>query len=136
MVSKKNNSVPKPTDECLGDWIVNDVMGIRDFFKNYRASPFQTTMKEYEYAWYATGDLMFKNEDDCHFRMVAQDMMAYCNATEEPKKKLAQQLKPIDGAQIDTSAVKEQPKPPIMPTNCNSTKILTNIQKNAFGLIT
>ena len=44
-------------------------------------------MKEYEFAWYSAGDLMFKNEDVCHFRMVAQDLMSYCDIEETPSQK-------------------------------------------------
>ena len=86
MKAKKNN-VQKPTDECFGSWIVDDVKGIRDFMRSLKANPWSTSMKEYEFAWYSAGDLMFKNEDVCHFRMVAQDLMSYCDIEETPSQK-------------------------------------------------
>ena len=65
------NGVPKPTEECFGSWIVDDVQGIRNFFRSLKVDPWKTSMKDYDFAWYSAGDLMFKNEDVCHFRLMA-----------------------------------------------------------------
>jgi len=35
-------------------------------------------IKEYEHSWYNVGDLMFRNEDECHFRATMADVNAYC----------------------------------------------------------
>ena len=72
------HGVPKPTEECFGEWIIDDVVGIRSFLSSLKTDLWSTSMKDTEFAWYSAGDLMFKNEDVCHFRLVAQDMKAYC----------------------------------------------------------
>ena len=35
-------------------------------------------ISEYQSAWYATGDLMFRNFEYCHFKMVLEDVHSYC----------------------------------------------------------
>lgn len=54
---------------------------------------------------------MFRNEDECHFKSVLQDISSYCA--------------------VDLSTEDELAK-----SNCDSTKVLANVQKNAFNLIT
>ena len=42
-------------------------------------------MAEYEVAWDSTGDLLFKTFESCHFKMVMEDVNAYCAIeTEDP----------------------------------------------------
>ena len=70
---------------------------------------------------------MFKNEDECHFRNVAQDLYGYCNSSpESAKAKLLSD---------DEEAEKIEPAS-VVVKNWNSTKILANVQSNAFNLIT
>jgi len=67
---ERKNGVPKPSEECFGDWIMEDIVGIRNFMKAFKKDMFGISMKDAEFAWYSAGDLMFKNEEVCHFRMV------------------------------------------------------------------
>ena len=100
------------------------------------------SMKEYEFAWYSAGDLMFKNEDVCHFRQVAQDLMTYCEIEDNPslkkkgKKQLTQEFQPGDEAFIDVDAEEAAAAAGPIKTNCSTSKILTNMQTSAFNLIT
>jgi len=41
---------------------------------------FDVSIDQYKEAWNATGDLMFKNFDQCHFKCVMEDVNAYCKA--------------------------------------------------------
>ncbi len=42
---------------------------------------------DYEKAWQSTGDLMFKNFDQCHFKLVLEDVSSYCKTqTTDPTK--------------------------------------------------
>ena len=103
---------------------VNDAKLIRNFFRSMKKDIMATTIKDYESAWYSTGDLMFKNEDVCHFRMVAQDLSAYCSAGTVPKQSKTNKLY-IDADFIGENGDLEEFPTPI--GNCNSTKILTNV---------
>ena len=132
-MKSKKSGVPKPTDECFGEWIVDDAKLIRNFFRSMKKDIMATTIKDYESAWYSTGDLMFKNEDVCHFRMVAQDLSTYCSAGTVPKQSKTNKLYNDADFIGENGDLEEVPTP---VGNCNSTKILTNVQTNAFNLIT
>ena len=80
----KKGGVQKPTDECFGEWIVDDAKLIRNFFRSLRNH--KADFKDFESAWYSTGDLMFKNEDVCHFGMVLKDLKAWCEVEDVSKK--------------------------------------------------
>ena len=122
-MKSKKSGVPKPTEECFGEWIIDDAKGIRNFFRSMKKDLWATTIKDYEFAWYSTGDLMFKNEDVCHFRMVAQDLLAYCAAGTVPKESKTNKL------YTDADFIGENGdiEAPVVVGNCNSTKILTNV---------
>jgi len=80
----KKGGVQKPTDECFGEWIVDDAKLIRNFYRSLRNH--EAGFKDFESAWYSTGDLMFKNEDVCHFRNVLKDVKAWCKVEDVSKK--------------------------------------------------
>merc|ERR1711990_300310 len=67
---KKKGMVPKPTEDCLGDWIADDMMVIEDFRMHMRGNYFGVGIDEYQKTWNSLGDLMFKNFDECHFKAV------------------------------------------------------------------
>jgi len=79
----KKGAVPKPTADCLGDWIVEDLKSIENFktemFTNFWSIP----TSEFSKTWYAMGDLMFKNDDYCHFKLVFHDVKSYCEIIPE-----------------------------------------------------
>ena len=83
-VSKKG-MVPKPDADCLGQWIVEDIAELREFRSKLFSDYWNVTMAEYEVAWDSTGDLLFKTFESCHFKMVMEDVNAYCAIeTEDP----------------------------------------------------
>ena len=61
--ANKKNTVPKPTDLCLGSWIVKDAIHIRNFYETMLTDYFSVPISKYQSVWYATCDLMFKNFD-------------------------------------------------------------------------
>jgi hypothetical protein len=129
------HGVPKPTEECFGEWIIDDVVGIRSFLSSLKTDLWSTSMKDTEFAWYSAGDLMFKNEDVCHFKMVAQDMKAYCETPVVSKKSKGNKLQ----RHADLDFIDEEVG--VVPTedvvyNCNSSKVMENVQSKAFNLIT
>ena len=79
----KKGAVPKPTADCLGSWIVEDLRAIENFktemFTNFWSIP----TSEFSKIWYAAGDLMFKNDDYCHFKLVLHDVTTYCSIVPE-----------------------------------------------------
>ena len=79
--SHKAGMVPKPTEECLGQWIVNDLIEFKEFRVKMITDYWHVPVSEYQKAWYSAGDLMFKNFDACHFKAVLEDVNAYCANT-------------------------------------------------------
>jgi hypothetical protein len=61
-VSKKG-SVPKPSSECLGDWIIEDIKAIESFQTEMISNFWEIPTTEFSKVWYAAGDLMFKSDD-------------------------------------------------------------------------
>jgi hypothetical protein len=109
--TEKKHQAPEPTDECFGSWIVSHMEEIHEFKHDLGTDFYHMGIKEYEHAWYNVGDLMFRNEDECHFRSVMADVHAYC-----------------EKATIEDKGI-EYPA-------CEMTALLTNMQKNMFNLIT
>ena len=101
--------VPKPSEECLGQWIVDDMRELRQFASDMVSDYWQVGIAEYREAWQSTGDLLFDTFDACHFKMVMEDVASFCQL-------------PEDGD--DTTG------------RCSSSKIMAQMQKNVFGLVT
>jgi hypothetical protein len=81
----KKGMVPKPSAECLGAWIATDIVNMKDFKNDMLHDYWNVQISEYETAWSAAGDLMFKNFDQCHFKAVMEDVHAYCSGSAEKK---------------------------------------------------
>ena len=85
-VSKKG-MVPKPTRECLGTWIADDINFLQSFRDSMLNDYWNVSISEYEKAWNSAGDLMFKNFDACNFKAVLEDVTAYCKTeVDDPSK--------------------------------------------------
>lgn len=90
--------------ECFGGWITEDVQFIYDYFgKLHHEGIFAVTYEDTTQLAYDIVDLIFLQDQYCHFRTTIYDIVEYC---------------------------KEEDKP------CEGTKILSNLQVNAFGMIT
>ena len=130
-VSKKG-MVPKPTSECLGDWIVNDINSLREFRTSMLTDYFGVSLDEYKNAWYATGDLMFKNFDACHFKAVMEDVNAYCGTKIDKKSgDLVVPDKYKTAADEEESSNDDN-----LVGVCSGGRILSNVQSNVFALVT
>lgn len=128
--SSRKNQVPKPTPECMGSWIVDDMKEIDHFWVQLFHDFWSVNSHELQQIWYSTGDLMFKNDDYCHFRQVIQDVIAYCKITEDPKQK-KKSLKDEPNFDIQFDDISEP-----VAANCAPIKLLGNLQKNVFNLVT
>ena len=129
-ISKKG-MVPKPTSECMGDWIVNDINSLREFRNSMLTDYFGVSLDEYKNAWYATGDLMFKNFDACHFKAVMEDVNSYC-ATKIDKN--SGDLVVPDQYKIGDE--EESSDDDNLVGVCSGGRILSNVQSNVFALVT
>lgn len=128
----KKGMVPKPDKDCLGSWIMEDITDLRDFRHHLVADYFGTDMDEYEKAWYAAGDLMFKNFDTCHFKGVMEDVQAYCSGhgaeNQAKEDDVDDEWSKYDfDTSLDTGA--EDPK-------CSKKSMTKNMQANVFTLVT
>jgi len=79
--STHKSAVAKPSEQCLGDWIVQDMVHLIEFRNNMLTDYWNVPISEYKNAWLASGDLMFKNFDQCHFKAVLEDVNAYCSGS-------------------------------------------------------
>ena len=114
----KKGAVSKPTAECLGDWIVQDLREIDNFrtelFTNFWTIP--TT--EFAKTWYAAGDLMFKNDDYCHFKLVFHDVKSYCEIVPEVES---------SSSSADFDFQFDDPTVSTPTGNCSGSKMLSNL---------
>ena len=124
----KKGAVPKPTAECLSDWIVEDLRAIENFktemFTNFWAIP----TSEFSKTWYAAGDLMFKNDDYCHFKLVLHDVSTYCSIVPEVETSTSKSS--------DFDFEFDDPTTKTPSSNCSGSKMLEHLQKNVFNRIT
>jgi hypothetical protein len=90
----------KPTEDCFGSWIPDSVHEISTFGDQMAHNFMSVEFDVVETAAYDVVDLVFKNDEYCHFRQTFWDIYSFCK---------------IEG-------------------NCSD--VLTNIQTNAFSMIT
>ena len=120
----KQGMVPKPSRECLGTWIADDIYNLRAFTSDLLHDYWNVTVSEYENAWNSVGDLMFKNFDACHFKAVIEDVTAYC------------QTEVDDPTKVAPSPYEKDAQPVKQVGACSTKRIVSQIQSNVFGLIT
>ena len=82
-----SGNVEHPTDECFGDWIPEKKMELSTF-KNHIKNDglFSVSLDEARAATYDIVDLMFLNDEYCHFRQTYHDLHAYCSQDAAPCK--------------------------------------------------
>ena len=113
----RKGMVPKPGKECLGQWIVEDINQLKEFRHNMVSDYWHIGVDEYEKSWYSTGNLMFKNFDECHFKNVMEDLHAYCTTQVEDETNVRDAVPPMINA-------------------CSFRLILNRMQTNVFALVT
>ena len=123
--------VPKPTTDCLGQWIIDDMTKLREFRTAMFTDYFNVPVSQYEEAWFATGDLMFKNFDTCHFKAVMEDVNAYC--ANQINKKSGDLVVP---SKYDHGSSEESSSDDEMVGVCSGGRVMANIQANVFALVT
>ena len=121
--TKKKGMVPKAGDDCFGTWIVSDINLIRDFRHHVREDFFDTKLQEFEDAWYAAGNLMFKNMDECHFLEVYRDLNSFCHAEVAEEKD-------DEWAKYDFDTELDE------PDRCTFASLTQNMKANVFNLVT
>ena len=104
-----SSKVNRPTEECFGDWIPEKMEQI----KEYRQTSFsKRTMEQHKQAAYDVIDLIFMNDEYCHFRQAMHDIELYCAVPEA-----------TEGEEAATSP-------------CGFGTMLSNMQQNTFSIIT
>ena len=109
----RKGMVAKPGKECLGQWIVEDMDKLAAFGENMVTDYWSVGVDEYEASWFAAGNLMFKNFDECHFKNVLEDLHAYC-----------------------TTQIEDDIKKGFMINACSAKLVTARMQQNVFSLVT
>merc|ERR1711957_44139 len=64
-------TVPKPTPKCFGSWITKEVRALDKFFVSVADNIWTSKFEDFRKSWYTIGDLIFENDEYCHFRHTA-----------------------------------------------------------------
>ena len=96
------HSEDRPTDECFGEWIPEKMKEVSTFYHDLKSNFWTVTYEESMATAYNQIDLLFLNDEYCHFRQTWWDVRAFCH----------------------------------QEGNCVMKDVLTNLQTNAFSLIT
>jgi hypothetical protein len=75
--------VVKPTEKCFGEWIHEEVKEIGDYILGLETNFWGTSFEETRHVAYASVDLIFENEEYCHFRDVGFTIYNYCSLEDE-----------------------------------------------------
>lgn len=75
---------PKPDPECFAEWITDDMHFIYDYFRKFKDhEKFKTiTYEDTTQLAYDMVDLIFLQDQYCHFRVAVYDVIKYCNLEE------------------------------------------------------
>jgi len=68
----------KPTDDCFGSWIPDSVHEIATFGDQMAHNFMSVEYDAVETAAYDVVDLVFKNDEYCHFRQTFWDIYSFC----------------------------------------------------------
>ena len=74
----------EPTNDCFGDWIIDDLMDLSAFKQSLKTS-WMVDMDQASRAAYDIVDLLFLNDKYCHFRHAIWDIKQFCSAEENCK---------------------------------------------------
>jgi len=77
-----NMKAVKPTDDCFGGWVPESAHELVNFGWDLRYNFWNVTYKETETAAYDVVDLLFRNDEYCHFRQTFWDMYEFCHTGE------------------------------------------------------
>lgn len=77
-----NMKAVKPTEDCFGGWVPESAHELVNFGWDLRYNFWNVTYKETETAAYDVVDLLFRNDEYCHFRQTFWDMYEFCHTGE------------------------------------------------------
>ena len=77
-----SGSVERPSDDCFGKWIPDKMQELSLFMRHMKMGPFMVDMDEAQAAAYDAVDLLFLNDNYCHFRQTYYDVRRYCQDEE------------------------------------------------------
>ena len=103
-----SGKVDRPTEDCFGEWIPETMTELKSFREAAKEGIMGVSMEECEAAAYDVVDLLFKNDEYCHFRKAFWDVHSYCHVIDDV----------------------EEGSP------CAVGNALDNMQKNTFSIIT
>ena len=79
-----SGKIDRPTEECFGEWIPETMDELKAFHVALVTEGIMgVAMEDAEAAAYDVVDLLFKNDEYCHFRKAFWDVHTYCYADEE-----------------------------------------------------
>ena len=70
--------------ECFGEWIPNDMEFIVHFFHGLGKNIWMATYEDSTQVAYDIVDLLFLNDQYCHFRLAVYDVVTYCELENKP----------------------------------------------------
>ena len=73
------HSEDRPTDECFGEWIPEKMKEVSTFYHDLKSNFWTVTYEESMATAYNQIDLMFLNDEYCHFRQTWWDVRAFCH---------------------------------------------------------
>lgn len=77
-----NAVVAKPTQDCFGPWITEDIKGLKDFASQAETDFWTIEFEQCRDVAYSVIDLIFDNDEECHFRKVGFAIYDYCSEPE------------------------------------------------------
>ena len=77
-VSTRKAAVPKPSEKCFGPWITHEVKGLDKFATALTTDIWSVDFETSRKAAYSVIDLLFQNDEYCHFRDTAFTVYDFC----------------------------------------------------------
>ena len=75
-----------PKEDCFGEWMPEDMEFIADYFHRLGHDFWSITYEDTTELSYDIVDLMFLNDQYCHFRQSIYDIISFCRADDKPCK--------------------------------------------------
>lgn len=73
------SQVVKPDNDCFGEWIPEKLKKVELFADHVLSAPWDIRYEEASSAGYAWVDLLFLNDEYCHFRGAFWDLYTFCD---------------------------------------------------------
>ena len=80
------STIEKIDDDCFGDWIPDDMEFIYNYFERLSKDTWSITYEDTTQLAYNMVDLLFLNDEYCHFRTAVYDVVDFCSQEDSPCK--------------------------------------------------